>query len=72
MTEPTDSSVRRRKRQTEVNTSSVEDDDLFEFDFNDFESNFDESSTSPSVDSDFEPSIDLPLGIFLKCLGQID
>lgn len=47
----------RRKRQ-----DNPTEDDLFDFDFSDFDSKFDDIP-QPSLDPDFEPSVDLPLGI---------
>lgn len=56
-------STRRRKRQVNASVADAnEDDDLFHFDFGNFESDFD-VNPSPELDPDFEPSIDLPLGI---------
>lgn len=68
---PSDSARRKRQAITSSNESSSDDgDDLFDFDFGDFETTFDETNSAPSLDPDFEPSIDLPLGEALLSLSK--
>lgn len=57
VTEKTVAVGTRRKRQ-----DNPAEDDMFDFDFSDFDSKFDDIPP-PSLDPDFEPSVDLPLGI---------
>ncbi len=57
-----ESSLRRSKR--DIGFDDDEDEDLdFDFEFGDFPSQFDEASFAP--DPNFEPSIDLPVGMKL-------
>ena len=49
----------RKRRQAEIN----EPEEYFDFDFDSFETNFEEIS-DPVLDPNFEPSIDLPAGEF--------
>lgn len=58
VTEKTTEIVTRKKRQDNPDDSA---DELFDFDFGDFDSKFDDVQP-PSIDPDFEPSVDLPLG----------
>ena len=44
----------RRKRQINDETWEM-DDDLFNFEFDDFESKFNETTSGPATDPDFEP-----------------
>ena len=45
----------RRKRQISDDSWDINDDDLFNFEFDDFESKFNETTSGPAADPDFEP-----------------
>lgn len=55
----------RPKRQADIatNHTNTDDEDLFNFDFDNFELNFEDAAGAGGVEPDeFEPSVDLPLG----------
>ncbi|XP_046631548.1 uncharacterized protein LOC124311207 [Daphnia pulicaria] len=67
VTEP--ETKRRRKRQ--ANSSEIESFGFDDFDFDGFDSNFEDIS-APALDPNFEPAIDLPIGIFCDIVEGLE